>query len=248
MKGTCNNPYAELQLSSLRSPMYFARGQLYKFRLDMVLPESEINWNQGMFMVRLKLIDNQKKQIVNIAKPVILKYKSPLLRIIYTVFYWPLLVVGLMTETQSTSIMLIEDFSEGSYPNVGPLTEAIIQIEARQIQIEPPSKLVIHAHLQGLRYYMFNWPLTSALFGTFTIASFLSVLTLLSIYQVNSRKQQNQVNENDIYFTGELNGFENDDNENVENCRIEQDEDFDQNMLPDSSSNQIESLEFENDD
>ena len=45
-----------------------------------------------------------------------------------------------------------------------------------------------------------------------------------------------------------MNGFENDDNENVENSRIEQNEDFDQNMLLDSSSNQIESLGFENDD
>jgi len=166
---------------------------MYIFAIDLHLPESDVNWSQGMFMIRIKLFDDNNRIAMNVAKPSIIRYKSPLTRIINTLFYWPLLVVGVMDEYQTISVTLIEDFVEGSYLNVGPVTYARIEIEARNIQISPPTVLRISARLTGLRYYMYYWPITSASFGTSTIAFFIYLLIFIS-HAKNSKNDSNDEN------------------------------------------------------
>ncbi len=97
-----------------------------------------------------------------------------------------------MDESQKLTVNLIDDFVEGSHPNVGPLTEAKIEIEARDIQIFPPTVLRISAHLSGLRYYMYYWPITSAFIGISTIAFFLWFITFISYIKYNSNNESDQ--------------------------------------------------------
>lgn len=44
---SCLNPSADLNLRDADTPKLFSRGQSYKFFVNLNLPESDINWNQG---------------------------------------------------------------------------------------------------------------------------------------------------------------------------------------------------------
>ena len=184
----CNIPFAELSFSAYD----FDRGQTYHFFLDMVLPESEVNWAQGMFMVRLKLLDHKNQTVVNVAKPTGLKYKSIVLRTIHILFFWPLMILGLTDENQHISVTLMDDFVEGSYAGLEGPYVARLEFEVRDIQIYPPTKLRIGAALSGLRYYMYYWWPLSFFMGTTTISFFLYFSTLLAFTNRLRRQQQNQ--------------------------------------------------------
>lgn len=125
----CTVPFAEIQLNQYKAPNFFAKGQLYKIRVDLALPESDINWDQGMFMVKLSLYDTQQRLVQYSARPSILQYKSPLLRYLSIAVYWPLLVTGLKHETQHMVIDLMEDYIDGVRAQVGSATSAKIELE-----------------------------------------------------------------------------------------------------------------------
>ena len=200
MKSTpnsCQIPFANIALTEGRSPQ-FVRGQTYQLSIDLNLPESEVNWSQGLFMVRLTLFDQNHNIALNVAKPTGLKYKSYALRGVLLLLYWPLYAMGLAEETQHIYVDLINDFIEGSHPGVGPTTEAVIEFEARDIQIYPPTILTITANLTGLRYYMYNWRLISFLMGTSTLGFFLYILTIIGITNWYNRQMADQNNHNNI--------------------------------------------------
>lgn len=48
---SCLNPSADIQLKDLETPKLFSRGQSYKFFVNLNLPESEINWSQGTYLL-----------------------------------------------------------------------------------------------------------------------------------------------------------------------------------------------------
>lgn len=125
----CLNPSALVPLFDYKTPSIFARGQSYDFLIELDLPESEVNWNQGMFMVRMRLIDEKDQLVVNYATPSILKYKSPLLRIANLIFYWPLYIIGLQEEAQHIVLPLKTDFIDGISSNHGLASVANISIE-----------------------------------------------------------------------------------------------------------------------
>jgi len=152
-----------------------------------------------LFMIRLTLRDSNHKQVLNVAKPTGLKYKSTALRAVFLLLYWSLYITGFAEETQHISVDLINDFIEGSYPGVGPTTEAIIGFEARDIQIYPPTVLRISAALTGLRYYMYVWRLTSFAVGTTTLCFFLYVFTLIGFTKWYRNENNVDHDDNDGY-------------------------------------------------
>lgn len=169
-KESCTMPFANIQLSQYKQPTFFATGQQYRISVNLHVPESDINWDQGMFMLKIQLFDNNHNEIITSSRPAILRYKSPLLRVLYTVVYWPLLVTGLKTETQHLTIPLIENYVDGIKPKAGTATSATITLEgafrvhsmrfptfltfplaARTIQVYT-SSMIVQANLTGLRY------------------------------------------------------------------------------------------------
>jgi seipin len=196
----CKIPFAEFELSSdSRTGHQLIRGQMYKIDIDLELPESEINWNQGMFMIRIKLFDENKRTFIDVAKPSILKFKSPIMRMIESIFYWPLLVVGFMKESQILTVTLIENLVEGSHQNVGPITDGRIEIEARDIEIYPPTVLRIIAHLNGLKYYMYYYPISSAAFGTSFITIIIYFMACISPSYRTKYKEDSQLDD-DVWY------------------------------------------------
>lgn len=178
----CSHPYAIVNFNDVRSSFYLARGQSYRFVLALEMPESDINWSQGMFMIRLRLIESQGKTLYDVSRPAILKYKTFLTRLINAVVYWPFLVANYKNEMQTMNVQLIDNYIEGAKFYFNKMDRALVEILARDVQIYT-ANLHILANLSGLTYYMYHWPLMSATMGVATLASFM---TLLSVYRSHS--------------------------------------------------------------
>lgn len=130
----CLNPSAFIPLYDYKTPSIFVRGQSYDFHIELELPESDVNWNQGMFMVRMQLVDDKQQSVVNYATSTILKYKSYILRLANLVFYWPLYITGLASEKQHLSIPLKTDFIDSINHKHGLAMFANISLEGKLIK------------------------------------------------------------------------------------------------------------------
>lgn len=179
----CSIPHADIQLGQYKTPTLFAKGQPYRIRVDLNLPESGVNKDQGMFMIKLYLRDMNGKNIVTSSRPSMLTYKSLPVKLIHTFFSWPLYLSGWRRESEEMQVPLIEDYVDGTRPAHGPASSARVELIARNLQVYS-STLIIQAHLTGLRYYMVHWPILTALFGIATIFAFLSLITICSINRV----------------------------------------------------------------
>lgn len=171
-RDNCTNPYAIVNFDDVRAPFHLSRGQSYKFILALEMPESDVNWKQGMFMIRLRLIEAHGRILFDISRSAILKYKTFLTRIIHSIVYWPLLVTSYRNEMQTLHVPLIDNYIEGS-----KMDRAMVEIIARDIQIYS-AQIYIQANLSGLSYYMQSWPLSTAVVGITTLAVFMAMITI----------------------------------------------------------------------
>lgn len=148
--------------------------------MDFVAPESEINYNQGIFMVKLTLYDVRGNEVSSSSRPVMLTYRSYLVKLMVTMVRSLPLVTGLMKESESIKLPLIEEFIDGAKPLIGPVAKATIELESRSVQIYW-ADLRIEANLTGLRYYMVNWPLSTAFLGISVFFALYALITICSI-------------------------------------------------------------------
>lgn len=163
----CPNPSANISGNAFR--LY--SGQSYRFLLSLDMPESEVNWKQGMFMINLSIKSYlYQEPFVNASRPAILKQKSRLTRWLHSLFYMPLIVLGFKHEMQTVDVTLIDNYYDGSFDI------AALQLVARDIQVYSAT-LHIYANLSGLNYYMYNWPISSAFVGVSTLSSFMGLLS-----------------------------------------------------------------------
>nr|XP_042907669.1 seipin isoform X2 [Parasteatoda tepidariorum] len=123
------------------------------------MPESERNLQQGMFMIRLDMLSETGQVLQSSRRPAILRYRSALFKVIYTLFYMPALLLGSTEEKQTLHIPLFEQFVE-----YNPTYYIYIEIEAEVAEVYS-SALKIHAQFTGLRYMMYYWPVLSLVIG-----------------------------------------------------------------------------------
>ncbi|GAB5577990.1 seipin isoform X7 [Prionailurus iriomotensis] len=89
-------------------------------------------------------------------------------------------------QKQLLEVELYPEYRENSYV---PTTGAIIEIHSKRVQMYG-AYLRIHAHFTGLRYLLYNFPMTCAFIGIASNFTFLSVIVLFSYMQwVNVRKR-----------------------------------------------------------
>ncbi|KAM8939242.1 seipin [Pelodytes ibericus] len=175
----CSFPTANVSFLKNNRDRVLMHGQPYRISMELQLPESSVNQDLGMFMISMSCYTRGGKQISYTARSAILLYKSPLLRMIETFAGLPLLLVGLSEQKQSLEVELFSEYREDSYV---PTTGAVIQIESLRIQIYK-AELRVHAHFTGLRYLLYNFPITSAVIGISSNFIFLSTLLMLSYFQ-----------------------------------------------------------------
>ncbi|KAJ8338029.1 hypothetical protein SKAU_G00369950 [Synaphobranchus kaupii] len=175
----CSFPMANVSLLRNGRDQVMVYGQPYRISLELDMPESPVNQELGMFMVRMSCYTKEGQIISAISRSAMLHYRSKLLQMLGTVLFSPLLLAGVSQQKQLVEVELFSAYRENSYQ---PTMGAVIEVQSRQIQIYS-AELRIHAHFTGIRYLLFNFPLLSAVLGIASNFAFLSVLVLFSYLQ-----------------------------------------------------------------
>ncbi|XP_025912104.1 seipin [Apteryx rowi] len=175
----CSFPTANISLVKANRDKVMMYGQLYRISLELELPESPVNQELGMFMVAMTCYTKGGRAVASSARAAMLHYRSGLLRTLDTLAFAGLFLSGFAEQKQTVEVELYSDYREDSYaPTVG----AVLEIQSKRIQLYG-AQLRIHAHFTGLRYLLYNFPVTSALLGVASNFAFLSVIVLFSYLQ-----------------------------------------------------------------
>ncbi|XP_067170921.1 seipin isoform X4 [Apteryx mantelli] len=175
----CSFPTANISLVKANRDKVMMYGQLYRISLELELPESPVNQELGMFMVAMTCYTKGGRAVASSARAAMLHYRSGLLRTLDTLAFAGLFLSGFAEQKQTVEVELYSDYREDSYaPTVG----AVLEIQSKRIQLYG-AQLRIHAHFTGLRYLLYNFPVTSALLGVASNFAFLSVIILFSYLQ-----------------------------------------------------------------
>ncbi|XP_059191939.1 seipin-like [Centropristis striata] len=175
----CSFPTANISFMKNDKDQVMANGQPYRVSLDLEMPESPVNEHLGMFMVKMSCYTKGGKTVSSVGRSTMLHYRSSLLQTLSTLLFSPFLLTGMAEQKQLIEVELFSDYKTNAYqPSVG----AVIEIQSKRVQIYS-SQLRIHAYFTGIRYVLYNFPLTSAVIGVATNFAFLSVIVLFSYLQ-----------------------------------------------------------------
>ncbi|XP_010896690.1 seipin isoform X3 [Esox lucius] len=188
----CSFPIANISLLQNGKNQAMTYGQPYQISLELEMPESPANRELGMFMVKMSCYSRGGQTLTSSARSVrqlssssrfaMLHYRSSLLRTLGTLFFIPFFLSGMADQRQTVEVELFSEYIEDSYaPSIG----AIIEIQSQRVQIYS-SQLNIHAHFTGIRYFLYNYPVLSAVMGVANNFSFLSVLLFFSYLRLLS--------------------------------------------------------------
>ncbi|KAM4572699.1 seipin-like [Odontesthes bonariensis] len=175
----CSFPTANISFMKNEREQVMANGQPYRVSLELEMPESPVNEQLGMFMVKMSCYIRGGQTVSTVGRSTMLHYRSNLLLSLSTLFFSPLLLTGLAEQKQLIEVELFSDYKTNAYqPTVG----AVIEILSKRVQIYS-SQLRIHAYFTGIRYVLYNFPLTSAVIGVATNFAFLSIIALFGYLQ-----------------------------------------------------------------
>ncbi|KAM9450722.1 seipin isoform 2-T3 [Clarias gariepinus] len=175
----CSFPVANVSLLKNGKEQVLMYGQPYRVSLELEMPESPVNEQLGMFLVKMSCYTKEGKTMSTVTRSAMLHYRSSLLQTLSTLVFSPVLLSGLSEQKQLIEVELFSDYKSDSYhPTIG----AVIEIQSRHVQIYS-AQLRIHAHFTGIRYLLYNFPLTSAVLGVASNFTFLSVIMLFSYLQ-----------------------------------------------------------------
>uniref|UniRef100_A0A9L0SHH7 Seipin n=1 Tax=Equus caballus TaxID=9796 RepID=A0A9L0SHH7_HORSE len=175
----CSFPVANVSLGKGGRDRVLMYGQPYRVTLELELPESPVNQDLGMFLVTISCYTRGGRIISTSSRSVMLHYRSNLLQILDTLVFSSLLLFGFSEQKQLLEVELYPEYRENSYV---PTTGVIIEIHSKRIQLYG-AYLRIHAHFTGLRYLLYNFPMTCAFIGIASNFTFLSVIVLFSYMQ-----------------------------------------------------------------
>ncbi|KAK5867704.1 hypothetical protein PBY51_012170 [Eleginops maclovinus] len=175
----CSFPMANISFMKNEKDQVMANGQPYRVSLELEMPESPVNEHLGMFMVKMSCYAKGGKIVSSVGRSTMLHYRSSLLQSLGTLLFSPFLLTGMTEQKQLIEVELFSDYKTNAYqPSVG----AVIEIQSKRVQIYS-SQLRIHAFFTGIRYVLYNFPLTSAVIGVATNCAFLSAIVLFSYLQ-----------------------------------------------------------------
>lgn len=175
----CSFPMANISFMKNERDQVMAYGQPYRVSLELEMPESPVNEKLGMFMIKMSSYTKGGKIVSSVRRSTMLHYRSSLLQSLNTLLFSPFLLTGMAEQKQLIEVELFSDYKTNAYePTVG----AVIEIQSKRVQIYS-SQLRIHAYFTGIRYVLYNFPLTSAVIGVATNFAFLSVIVLFSYLQ-----------------------------------------------------------------
>ncbi|KAJ6657010.1 hypothetical protein lerEdw1_003011 [Lerista edwardsae] len=175
----CSFPIANVSFIKDNRDRVLMYGQPYRISLELELPESPANQDLGMFMVVISCYTKGGRIITSSARSTMLHYRSKLLQALDTLAFSSLFLSGFSEQKQTVEVELFSDYKEDSYTTT---IGAVIELQTKRVQIYG-AHLRIHAHFTGLRYLLYNFPVTSAILGVSSNFAFLSVIVLFSYLQ-----------------------------------------------------------------
>ncbi|XP_015460858.3 BSCL2 lipid droplet biogenesis associated, seipin, like isoform X1 [Astyanax mexicanus] len=176
----CSLPMANFSLLKNGKKQVMTYGQPYQITLELEMPESPVNEQLGMFLVKMSCYSSDGQVVDTAARSTMLHFRSSLLNSLGTLAFFPLLLMGATEQKQYVLVELYSSYVDNSYkPTVG----AVVEIYSQQVQIYK-AQLYIHAHFTGIRYILYNFPLASAVVGVLSNFTFLSMLILFSYLQM----------------------------------------------------------------
>ncbi|GAB1607701.1 seipin-like [Argonauta hians] len=176
--GVCSFPKARVELTDESHRYVLSSGQAYKVMLVLEIPESVVNQNSGMFLVKANFFNESNHYIHTSSKTTMLRYKSHLLHTMQTLIYLPFLISGANEEKQVLHVELFSKYTEDPYNRAVGVDFTILH---RQVQLYSAA-VRIYAHFTGLRYLMFSWPISCAVGGTGVILTVLIMCALITWY------------------------------------------------------------------
>lgn len=194
-KGICSFPSAHVQLTKKQQLLMV--GQPYKVNLHLEMPESPANRELGMFMVCAQLRDRNGVLVGNACRSAMLHYRSSLLHVITTLMFSPMMILGSTEEKQHIILELFGNFEEDQSH---PVTDVYVEIQSRYVEFYSAT-MMINAHLSGLRYIMFHWPVLSAILGISTNLFFIALICALSY--IHFIAEEEILDDDFIYEKGE---------------------------------------------
>ncbi|TDH09311.1 hypothetical protein EPR50_G00085350 [Perca flavescens] len=175
----CSFPTANISFMKNERDLVMAYGQPYRVSLELEMPESPVNERLGMFMVKMSCYTKGGKTVSSVGRSTMLHYRSSLLQSLSTLLFSPFFLTGMAEQKQLIEVELFSEYKTNAYqPSVG----AVIEIQSKRVQIYS-AQLRIHAFFTGIRYVLYNFPLTSAVIGVATNFAFLCVIVLFSYLQ-----------------------------------------------------------------
>merc|ERR1712112_119799 len=151
-------------------------GQPYSINMLLEVPDSPNNHAMGMFMSCINMRTAEGKTIREVCKSNILEYRSPLLRVLETLVFSPLLLTSTSTQRQWISINYFREFMDDPH---SPATHIDLEIRSRHVHVYSAT-LQVHAEFTGLRAIMYHHPWFSTLMGVSSNIFILSVIILIS--------------------------------------------------------------------
>ncbi|KAK4993056.1 hypothetical protein LTR66_006126 [Elasticomyces elasticus] len=160
--------------------------QGYDVAVELRMPRTPSNTGLGNFMIETRLFGPSEQVtrsgaattthnilstldvgamhenlLAHSRRPAILIYYSPIIEFVHKVFALPYYVIGWRHEEETLRVSLFESisFAKG-WRNVPTILRLEIQGE-RRMQVYT-AKMIFRARFQGLRWWMYNWKMTSA--------------------------------------------------------------------------------------
>lgn len=179
----------------------FHFGQDYTISLVLDLPESDLNFDIGLFGITIEAFDtegrkslSQKSMVKNMGT---MHYKSKLLRWLLTLFYFPSYLLGRFEQKQTLNIVLKENFVDNPYL---PARKFVISIHQR-IQFYSV-KFIVEANFSGLKFFLYHWYYSTTVLLCFLIMLVIFCIFLTTFYDVKSflfhSKEEKVLNENQL--------------------------------------------------
>lgn len=143
-------------------------GQAYDVSVTLHMPRSKTNKDAGNFMVEVQLLapilpggaNRQEDLIVQSRRPAILTYYSDVMENVHNAAGLPLHLLGVKKEDEVMTVGMMEGvIFERGWRNVP--ARARVELQSDGILQIYRARLGVRAKLQGLRWAMYNWRLTS---------------------------------------------------------------------------------------
>lgn len=170
-------PQAHLQLTKKQLMMV---GQPYVITIKLEMPETPRNQDLGMFMLCIDMKDKDNALKGHSCRSTMLRYRSPWLRKLKTIFLIPFYVMGWDEEKQVLDVEMFGNYIDAR----SPVTDIYVEIQSKIVEFYSVT-LQISAHFTGLRYIIFNFPIISAIVGIGVNLMMLMFITFVVWYHYN---------------------------------------------------------------